>query len=341
MEPDDPGRHPDYVMGGGAVIFSPSEVLPIAESTGFRSEMIEKVLHLLNLLDKLNRHPMLKGKWVLKGGTALNLFVFDLPRLSVDIDLNYVGALEREAMLADRPKVEQAAQAVFSREGFITKRVPDQHAGGKWRLSYQSYTGQSGNLEVDLNFMFRQPLWDIQPADSHTLGDFQARNIALPDMHELAAGKLAALLARGQARDLFDCHQIFTMQGIDRERLRIAFVVYGGMNRKDWRTVSIADVDFDPEELTRVLIPMLNKRLMKKQGSPAEYGERLVKECQAKLEAVLPFKDPEREFLDLLLEKGEIDASALTPDTALQERIQSQPLLQWKAFNVKRHKGLD
>ena len=47
--------------------------------------MIEKVLHLLNLLDQLNRHPMLKGKWVLKGGTALNLFVFDLPRLSVDI----------------------------------------------------------------------------------------------------------------------------------------------------------------------------------------------------------------------------------------------------------------
>ena len=140
------------------MIFSPSEVLPIAESTGFRAEMIEKVLHLLNLLDKLNRHPMLKGKWVLKGGTALNLFIFDLPRLSVDIDLNYVGALEREAMLADRPKVEQAAQAVFSREGFTTKRTPTEHAGGKWRLSYQSYTGQSGNLEVDMNFMFRLPL---------------------------------------------------------------------------------------------------------------------------------------------------------------------------------------
>jgi len=159
------------------MIFSSSEVLPIAESTGFRAEMIEKVLHLLNLLDKLNRHPMLKGKWVLKGGTALNLFVFDLPRLSVDIDLNYVGALEREAMLADRPKVERAAQAVFSREGFTTKRVPTEHAGGKWRLSYQGYTGQRGNLEVDLNFMFRQPLWDIQPADSHALGNFQARNI--------------------------------------------------------------------------------------------------------------------------------------------------------------------
>lgn len=340
MESDDPGGDPEQIMGGNIVIFSPSEVAPIAESTGFRAEMIEKVLQLINLLDKLNSHPQLKSKWVLKGGTALNLFVFNLPRLSVDIDLNYIGALDREAMLAERPKVEQAAQAVFSREGFITKRVPDEHAGGKWRLSYQSYTGQTGNLEVDLNFMFRQPLWDIQPADSHALGDFQAKNIPLINLHELAAGKLAALLARGQARDLFDCHRIFTIKGIAAERLRIAFVVYGGMNRKDWRKVSIEDVNFDPKELTRLLMPMLNNRYIEKQGLPSGYGKRLVKECRAKLEAVLPFSDAEREFLDLLLEKGEIDPSILTHDKALQERIQNQPLLRWKALNVKRHKGL-
>ena len=244
-------------------------------------------------------------------------------------------------MLADRPKVEQAAQAVFSREGFTSKRVPTEHAGGKWRLSYQSYTGQRGNLEMDLNFMFRQPLWDIQRADSHALGDFQARNIALPDVHELAASKPAALLARGQVRDLFDSHQIFTMEGIDRERLRLAFVVYGGMNRKNWRTVSSKDMAFNPEELAKLLIPTLNRRFMEKQGPPAQYGDRLVKECQAMLETVLPFNDPEREFLDLLLEKGKIDASALTPDKALQERIQNQSLLQWKALHVKRHKGLN
>ena len=91
--------------------FSQSEVLQAAEATGFKSEMVEKVLHLLNLLNTLNSHPFLKGKWVLKGGTALNLFILDPPRLSVDIDLNYVWALDREEMLAERPGVEQAAQA--------------------------------------------------------------------------------------------------------------------------------------------------------------------------------------------------------------------------------------
>lgn len=319
--------------------FSSSEIMPVAESTGFRAEMVEKVLHLLNLLDALNSHPFLKGKWVLKGGTALNMFMLDLPRLSVDIDLNYIGTLDREGMLMDRPKLEQAAQAVFSREGFTTKRVPDEHAGGKWRLSYQSFTGQSGNLEVDLNFMFRQPLWDIQIADSHPLGDFQAKSIPVLDLHELAAGKLAALLARGQARDLFDCHRILNMIDLERDRLRIAFVVYGGMNRKDWRTVSIEDVDFDPAELTRLLIPTLDTRAIQEQ-SPAKFGARLVRECREGLSMVLPFNDAEREFLNLLLDKGEIDSTILTADETLQKRIGQQPLLEWKALNVRQYKGL-
>ena len=176
--------------------FSSSEVLQTAGATGFRAEMVEKVLHLLNLLNTLNSHPFLKGKWVLKGGTALNIFLFNLPRLSVDIDLNYIGVLDREKMLAERPMIEQALHSVFSREGLNTKRVPDEHAGGKWQLSYQSFTGQSGNLEVDMNFMYRHPLWDFESVDSHQFGGFQSKGIPILDIHELVAGKLAALFSR-------------------------------------------------------------------------------------------------------------------------------------------------
>jgi predicted nucleotidyltransferase component of viral defense system len=105
------------------------------------------------LLDALNSHPFLKTRIALKGGTALNLFHFEVPRLSVDIDLNYVGPADREAMLAERPKVEQEVQAVCSREGIAIKRMPSDHAGGKWRLTYVASKGASGNLELDINFM--------------------------------------------------------------------------------------------------------------------------------------------------------------------------------------------
>lgn len=325
-------------MGGRAVKFSSSEVLQASEATGFKADMTEKVLQLLNVLSALNSHPFLKGKWVLKGGTALNMFLFNIPRLSVDIDLNYIGAVDREEMLAERPKIEQAARAVFSREGFSTKRVPNEHAGGKWRLSYQSFTGQSGNLEVDMNFMFRQPLWDFHSVDSHRLGDFQSKGIPVLDVHELAAGKLAALFARRQARDLFDCHQLLTLNDLNQDRLRIAFVCYGGMNRKDWRTVSIDDVEFDTAELSRSLIPTLHIRETKDHASAVEYGARLTRECREALSVVLPFTQSERTFLDRLLDRGEIDPTLLTVDPSLQRRIQSQPLLEWKALNVRNFK---
>ena len=78
------------------MIYPLSEIKPIAEKAGFDLQVVEKVVHLLNLLNMINSHPVLKGKLALKGGTALNLFIFDMPRLSVDIDLNYIGALDRE-----------------------------------------------------------------------------------------------------------------------------------------------------------------------------------------------------------------------------------------------------
>jgi predicted nucleotidyltransferase component of viral defense system len=74
-----------------------------AHHTGFEPMLLEKVAHLLSLLNALREQPTLRNKLVLKGGTALNLFVFEVPRLSVDIDLNYVGDEGRDDMLADRP----------------------------------------------------------------------------------------------------------------------------------------------------------------------------------------------------------------------------------------------
>jgi predicted nucleotidyltransferase component of viral defense system len=320
---------------------SESDILPIAKSLEFDPGMVEKVVHLLNLLNMLDAHPFLKGKWSLKGGTALNLFVFNLPRLSVDIDLNYIGVLNRDGMLEERPKIEQAAQAVFSREGFTLRRVPTDHAGGKWMLKYQSFTGRSGNLEVDLNFMFRQPFWQIQRADSIQLGAYQARGTPILDIHELAAGKLTALLSRVQARDLFDCHRILTTLKLNMTLLRIGFVVYGGMNRKDWRTISIEDVEFDPGELARQLLPTLRGVARPKDESPEQFGQRLVAQCRSGLSGLLPLTDSEKEFLDRLLDEGRIDASLLTDDAELKQRIESHPLLEWKALNVRRHKGLN
>ena len=307
---------------------SPERLTTEAEATGFQPEVLEKTFHLLGLLDSINSHPFLRGKLALKGGTALNLFVFDVPRLSVDIDLNYVGSESMEDMRRERPIVEEALQAVFSREEYTVRRMPEEHAGGKWSLRYPTASGGSARIEVDVNYMYRVPMWPLVPMTSRHLGRWQTSEFPL-----------AALFARKRARDLLDCSLIFSLDTLDLEKLRTAFVVYGGMNRRDWRTVTLDDVSFDPVDLSSQLMPALRVD-RRREIRPTSYGESLIEDYRRALPALLPFTDAERKFLDMLLEEGEISPDLLSADQSLQERIAVQPLLQWKALNVRRHRGL-
>ncbi len=294
---------------------------------------------LVRLLRMIVAHPFLGPRVALKGGTALNLFVFDLPRLSVDIDLNYVGAADRETMLAERPKLDAALGQVAGRLGLIVKRVPGDHAGGKWRLSYTSALGRPGVLEVDVNFLLRVPLWDPSPRDSRPfLGDV-ARQVPLLDEHEIAAGKLAALLARGASRDLFDARALLASEVLDIGRLRLALVVYGGINRVDWRTVVIDAVATTSEDVKRQLLPMLRQDIRPAEADVERWTRDLVAETRDRLAAVLPLADHEREFIERLNSQGEIDPSLITTDAELRRRIAANPGLRWKALNVKKHLG--
>ncbi|MCX6991382.1 MAG: nucleotidyl transferase AbiEii/AbiGii toxin family protein [Chlamydiae bacterium] len=306
--------------------------LLIRESTqtGFRPEILEKVWRLMNVLEGINAHPYLQERLVLKGGTALNLFIFDLPRLSVDIDLNYVGMQGREGMMSERPLVEKALEAVFQRENLMIRRIPEKHAGGKWQLKYQSVLGNQGNLEVNLNFMFRVPLWDIQRCDSKIAGHHQINQIRILDFHELAAGKLTALFARNASRDLFDAHHLLTETPFNSEKLRLAFTLYLGMSSiKEFEKILPEALLFDESDFQQQLLPVL--RNSKKQADHHSWKVTKLQECKQALEKLLPFADNEKEFLKDLIEKGEIRASLLTSDHLMQSEIENLPLLRWRS----------
>lgn len=319
--------------------FGAEEIQETAATLGFRPDSLEKVFRLLSLLETLRSNAFLRPRLALKGGTALNLFLFDVPRLSVDIDLNYVGSGDRDTMLADKPKVEQAIAAVCAREGLTVKRMPGEHAGGKWRLSFLNTAGSSDKLEVDLNFMLRVPLWPVATLDSKPLGPAVAREIAVVDRHELAAGKLAALVARNASRDIFDARELLRRTDLDRDKLRLAFVVYGGLNRKDWRSVRIEDVAAEPAELKRELVPMLRAEVRPKDADIVRWAEALVRETRTLMNAVLPLEAHELEFIERLNGAGDIAPELLTADPAIQATIREQPGLKWKAMNVKKLVG--
>ena len=79
-----------------------------ASEFGFIRDTLEKVYRLVDILEYIDTSPALKGRLALKGGTAINLTIFDLPRLSVDIDLDYLGSDSRDEMLQNRDIINTA-----------------------------------------------------------------------------------------------------------------------------------------------------------------------------------------------------------------------------------------
>ena len=68
----------------------------LSVKTGFHVDTIEKVYRLTEILKELSEIDSIKRNVVLKGGTAINFLYFDIPRLSVDIDLDYIGSVKQK-----------------------------------------------------------------------------------------------------------------------------------------------------------------------------------------------------------------------------------------------------
>lgn len=162
--------------------------------------------------------------FALKGGTAINLFVRDMPRLSVDLDLVFSDHAppRDEALARINEAIRQAAERLKKR-GFQT-HAPVAEAGETKLLV------RRGRFEVkiEVNFVMRgtvQPVRraSLTPAARDALmADLDIPVVSLEDMY---GGKLVAALDRQHPRDLFDVMQLFVHEGIT-PGIRRAFVVY-------------------------------------------------------------------------------------------------------------------
>ena len=309
----------------------------LAGETALQTGTLEKVLRLLDLLEEIAADPVLKDRVALKGGTALNVFYLKLDRLSVDIDLNYVGALDRDAMLAERPEVEAALAQVLEAQGYALRRLPEAHGGGKWIARYGSALGGGASLEVDLNFMMREPLFGVARRASVALGDRAPSEALVVDLHEVVAGKLVALIDRNAARDLFDARRILELPDLDWRLIRAAVLAYGASRKVDWRTASVADIGGDLKDLREKLAICLPRDTFKDSGGMRTWIEESVALCRERLAGLFHWSAGERRFLDALIDRGEIDAGGLDAPAEVIARIARMPMLAWKAQNVAAH----
>lgn len=95
----------------------------LSEKTAFQRDILEKVHRLTIILDYINSHPRSEEMLVLKGGTAINLTIFNLPRLSVDIDLEFSSYATREEMLTKRETINTLLKNYFESQGYLINLI--------------------------------------------------------------------------------------------------------------------------------------------------------------------------------------------------------------------------
>lgn len=160
--------------------------------------------------------------FALKGGTAINLFVRNFPRLSVDIDLSYLPLEPREEAIANvRAALQRIVEHTNNLQG-LKARLQD-NQGDELRIIV---TG-SATIKIELSPVARGTLHDpeVLAVVEDVETEFGYAEIAVVSMPDLYGGKLCAAMDRQHPRDLFDIRMLLATEGITRE-IFVGFLAY-------------------------------------------------------------------------------------------------------------------
>jgi predicted nucleotidyltransferase component of viral defense system len=280
----------------------------------------------VRLLLETAPHVFHSNRFALKGGTALNLFVMDMPRLSVDIDVVYTD---------HRPSREDAMNEISRTLKEIKNRLDGiginseflrTNAGEETKVLVQRGNNQ---VKLEVNFVFRGTVLPTQERNlADTAREQFTTNLSLPLLadSELYGSKLVAALDRQHPRDFFDVHGLFQSTGLTPEIVECFVCYVSGHNRPIHEVLFSRDLDLrlayesEFQGMTRnevKLVELLSTR------------ERL----RAELSRMLT--ESQKLFL-IGLATGE-------PDWELMEctHLKEMPAIQWKQENLIRLKKLN
>ncbi|MCD6318374.1 nucleotidyl transferase AbiEii/AbiGii toxin family protein [Candidatus Aerophobetes bacterium] len=138
------------------------ELQKIQRETGFNPGFIEKVYQLTRILAAIYSDKDLKENLTLKGGTGLNFVYLNIPRLSVDLDFNFIGAVEKDKILKLRPAVTRSIKAIANNLGLYIFRKSSSYIFDRFLIRYRSLRGLQESIRIEINYLERVPV--VTPA---------------------------------------------------------------------------------------------------------------------------------------------------------------------------------
>jgi len=284
--------------------------------------MNEKYFKQVELLLSILPTVMKEGCFALKGGTAINFFWRNLPRLSVDIDLVYLPLQDRKNSLSeiDRAlmRIKERVCKLHNSCRFIEKRIK----GGSCITLSAIYNDTL--VKIEPNMVLRGSIFptcerDITPEVEKRLNIPSFVTVKSLAKAELYGGKIVAALDRQHPRDLFDVKILLDNEGISKDVIT-AFVVYiAGHNRPMHEVLKPKPKDiqpaFDSEFTGMTLITTSIDELVK---------------TRTALFDLIPgvLNENERDFL-ISTKRGEPKWDLLP-----LQGLEKLPAIQWKLHNI-------
>lgn len=148
----------------------------------------------------------------LKGGTAINLTIFNLPRLSVDIDLDFSENISRDEMLEKRPIITERISKYMSANGYVlSSKSKQHHALDSFVFEYQNAGGMKDNIKIEINYMIRCHILPVTRRKVYLPWLSEELSVLSVAPMEIFASKIVALLNRTAPRDLYDIHNLLEL----------------------------------------------------------------------------------------------------------------------------------
>ncbi|MDO9153608.1 MAG: nucleotidyl transferase AbiEii/AbiGii toxin family protein [Paludibacter sp.] len=301
----------------------------LAANTDFLRDNLEKVLRLSDILQYMNANTLLLSHLALKGGTAINLVVFNLPRLSVDIDLDFTKHCLREEMFELRKLINNDIIKYMTSQGYqLNPSSKNPHSLDSWVFFYLNSAGNKDNIKIEINYSMREhvfePIEKEVNIESLSLR-FQVRTLA---NLELFGSKIKALIERTAARDLYDVYNMLkhhVLSDSEQSALRKIVILYlsiGGNTppKSEFNFNAIDNLNFS--HIKRKLIPVLKK------SDKFEF-ETAKSEVKTYLTTLMMLTDNEKQFVEKFNQKL-YQPELLFDEHEIIDRIKNHPMAIWK-----------
>lgn len=315
------------------ISFSKSHLDRLASETGFLRDNLEKVMRLVGILSFLRENDLLAQALALKGGTAINLTMFEMPRLSVDIDLDFNINCSREDMLIQRHEINDLVMRYMLSEGYtLMPGSKSPFSLDSWVFRYTNVSGNPDNIKIEINYSDR---CHALPAEEKNINVYPLEKAVVNTLNpiEIFASKINALVNRGAMRDMYDVYNMLENRLFnnyeERNLLRKVFVFYrsvGAMSKAEE-----VNLQFAPHaRIQAVGYPQVRAQLMPmlRRGDLFDF-ERAKNDVLAFLSSFLQFDEKEQLFVNHF-NRRDYRPEILFGQGDIAARVALHPMALWK-----------